>query len=339
MAEGSRTGTAAELDDLGGNMKTNRFATRIAVVLLLSAIGAGIPVFVQAEDRLAHIFQDNMVLQREKPVPVWGWATPGTQVEVSFSGQKKPAQADEKGHWEAVLDPLAASREGRNLEVRIGDTVVSCKNVLVGEVWLAAGPSNTTHAIAEPGHGRLSRLRLSRNRGGKPEIRISNFGPGVSLEPLEDVDPAFRDAVPWKVLPEDPPPVEISPVCYFAGGPRWARCSVGDHPYRCTRDKHDFLHVAGNPGSIPGYRRQREQLLPTASLRCEGNLSKLKSGTIKSWADFKQVEAAWRETKMGPWPGPGQHRLVGMELWASPHHAVQRENSSSGSICHARRDL
>ena len=62
-------------------------------------------------------------------MPVWGWAKPGSQVEVSLGGQKKQAKADEKGYWKAVLDPLTASREGRNLDVRIGDTVTTGSSI------------------------------------------------------------------------------------------------------------------------------------------------------------------------------------------------------------------
>src|SRR5258708_5870080 len=101
------------------------------------------PVSCHAEDRLARIFQDNVVLQRTKPVPVWGWSSPGTQVEVSFAGQKKEAKADDKGYWKAILDPMTANREGQVMTVQIGSTTVSCKNVLVGEVWLSAGHSET----------------------------------------------------------------------------------------------------------------------------------------------------------------------------------------------------
>src|SRR4051812_16267624 len=106
-------------------------------ILALALLGA--PYVMAAEDRLAYIFQDNMVLQREKPVPIWGWAAAGTPVEVSFAGQKKETKADEHGYWKAVLDPLIADRTGRSLDVRIGATAISRKNVLVGEVWLATG--------------------------------------------------------------------------------------------------------------------------------------------------------------------------------------------------------
>ena len=65
--------------------------------------------------KLAALFSDHMVLQREQPVPVWGWAKPGEAITVEFAGQKKSAQADAKGRWLVRLDPLAASAEGREL--------------------------------------------------------------------------------------------------------------------------------------------------------------------------------------------------------------------------------
>src|SRR5689334_11169701 len=73
------------------------------VVVLLFASG------LVAEDRVAYIFQDNMVLQRDKPVPIWGWAAPGSAVEVAFAGQKKQGTADAKGYWKVSLDPMAAN--------------------------------------------------------------------------------------------------------------------------------------------------------------------------------------------------------------------------------------
>ena len=54
-----------------------------------------------------------MVLQREKPVPVWGWTEPGEPITVQFAGQKKTTVADADGKWLVKLDPLPASAEPR----------------------------------------------------------------------------------------------------------------------------------------------------------------------------------------------------------------------------------
>ena len=97
----------------------------------------------------APVFTDNMVLQRDKPVPVWGKAAAGERVTVEFAGQEKTAVADEAGSWRAVLDALAADREGRTLTLRGGDgQAVALTNVVVGEVWLCSGQSNMEWTVA-----------------------------------------------------------------------------------------------------------------------------------------------------------------------------------------------
>jgi sialate O-acetylesterase len=88
-------------------------------------------------------FGSHMVLQRDKPVPVWGSATPGEEVTVEFAGQKKSVKADVKGKWKITLDPLAASKKPQAMIVK-GATgaPIQFDDVLVGEVWLGLGASN-----------------------------------------------------------------------------------------------------------------------------------------------------------------------------------------------------
>ena len=80
----------------------------LAAVLLtpLAAVPAG-------ELKLASVFADHAVLQRDASVPIWGWASPGDEVTVEFAGQKKTAKADPSGKWQVKLDPLVASTEPR----------------------------------------------------------------------------------------------------------------------------------------------------------------------------------------------------------------------------------
>ena len=65
-------------------------------------------ILTAAEFRLAPVFSDHMVLQREKPVAIWGWADPGESVSVSFDSQNKTVTADPSGKWSLHLDPLPA---------------------------------------------------------------------------------------------------------------------------------------------------------------------------------------------------------------------------------------
>ena len=111
----------------------------ILAVLLLMSLGAA----QAAELKLAAVFSDHMVLQRDKAVPIWGWADAGATVTVEFAGQKKTATADASGKWLVKLDPLEACAEPR--EMKVGNIVIH--DVLVGEVWLGSGQSNMAMSV------------------------------------------------------------------------------------------------------------------------------------------------------------------------------------------------
>jgi len=88
--------------------------------------------------QLASPFADHMVLQRDRPVPVWGTGTSGEDVSVEFAGQRLRTKVGGDGRWRVDLAPMSACCKGRTLKA--GD--VEIKDVLVGEVWLCAGQSN-----------------------------------------------------------------------------------------------------------------------------------------------------------------------------------------------------
>lgn len=90
----------------------------------------------------APLFTDHTVLQCDKPVPVWGRATPGTKVSVAFRDQNVGATAAADGRWIVYLDPLTASAEPADLTLAAGPDQVVLHDVVVGEVWLASGQSN-----------------------------------------------------------------------------------------------------------------------------------------------------------------------------------------------------
>ena len=111
--------------------------------VLLALFSFSAVASAEQELELAVPFTDNMILQRQAKVPVWGFDKPSTKVTVEFAGQKKTAVADKYGDWMVKLDSLKASSDARNLKVTNdrGETIV-LKNVLVGEVWFSSGQSN-----------------------------------------------------------------------------------------------------------------------------------------------------------------------------------------------------
>lgn len=116
-------------------------------LLLLLGVAAASPGR-SAPPELAPLFRDHAVLQCDKPVPVWGRAKPGQHVRVAFGGQKAETVADKAGRWKLELAPLSATSQGSDLSVSAGETV-TVHDVVVGEVWIAAGSSNMELSVAE----------------------------------------------------------------------------------------------------------------------------------------------------------------------------------------------
>ena len=114
-------------------------AEEIPKLLPIAPVGPGL--------HLSRLFGDHMVLQRQVPVKVWGWADPGDQVAVEFAGQTQAARTGNDRRWCVHLKPLPASAEGRELVVRTSASSVSLKDVLVGEVWLLGGQSNMSFPL------------------------------------------------------------------------------------------------------------------------------------------------------------------------------------------------
>ncbi|MBT3296702.1 MAG: hypothetical protein HN742_37365 [Lentisphaerae bacterium] len=121
---------------------------KLAAVPFLTLFLAGLHA---ADLKLSGVFSDHMVLQRKKPVPVWGWATPGDQVTVQFAGQTKTVTVDAAGKWQVTLDPMPANADPqamictsslRDRQSKISNRQSAIKDILVGDVFLLAGQSN-----------------------------------------------------------------------------------------------------------------------------------------------------------------------------------------------------
>lgn len=135
---------------------------------------------VHAEVRLANIFTDHAVLQRNKPIAVWGWARPGEPVRVQLGSERGKTVADAQGQWRVVLK---ARKAGGPFELRVrGDNRIILRDVVIGEVWLASGQSNMQWSLAQSQGGPEEVARSA-----QPLIRHFTVARAVSLKPLADV--------------------------------------------------------------------------------------------------------------------------------------------------------
>ncbi len=137
-------------------MKSNIaiIARRKALVLFILTGLAFITLNTYSKVKPAAIFGDNMVLQRDIPVPVWGTAESGDKIVVEFAGQKQETTAGKYKKWSVKLKPLQSSCDNREMvilstSVNGKKTKTVIKNILVGEVWFCSGQSNMRKDITK----------------------------------------------------------------------------------------------------------------------------------------------------------------------------------------------
>ncbi|HEX8833593.1 MAG TPA: sialate O-acetylesterase, partial [Abditibacteriaceae bacterium] len=134
--------------------------------LILGCISLYSSASVRADIVPAFVFNDNAVLQRDKPIPVWGTADAGENVSISFSGKTASTTADAAGKWRVDLPALPANLVPADLVIK-GKNTVTRTNILVGEVWIASGQSNMEMMVKEsfeaaleiPGSARFPMIR------------------------------------------------------------------------------------------------------------------------------------------------------------------------------------
>jgi sialate O-acetylesterase len=170
-------------------MKQPAFVFRHCPIRLLlgaAAIASALPA--SAEVRLPRYFTDNMMLQRDQPVRVWGWADAGETVSVEFAGKSASTKADADGEWKLEL-PAIASGENLDLSVK-GQNTLTLKNLILGDIWICSGQSNMEMSLGGclGDAGDIQSANL-------PKIRRIKFNHEQAGQP----SPEAPTATPWQV--------------------------------------------------------------------------------------------------------------------------------------------
>ena len=160
---------------------TNRSVRGNTVLWLgLALLSMAVAVSVaRAEVKLPNVFGHHMVLQRDKPVTVWGFAKPGEKVAISIAGQTKTATADARGDWSVRLDAMEAGGP-HELTVRAANTL-KIEDVLVGEVWLCSGQSNMAMSVSSTVNAEEEIAAAD-----YPQLRMFSVGRNAAEDPQDD---------------------------------------------------------------------------------------------------------------------------------------------------------
>ena len=154
------------------------FILFVAALLLIPMASAT----VSGDVRLANIFGDNMVIQRDAIVPVWGWSDPGDEITVNARGQSISTIAGRDGRWEVKLQPIAVG-DAFNIKVTGTRNEIEIKNVLAGEVWICGGQSNMEWTVNASGNPAEEKANAN-----YPLIRHVKIARQIHTRPQSDVD-------------------------------------------------------------------------------------------------------------------------------------------------------
>ena len=158
------------------------------IYFLLVHISACYSVF--ADVTLPNFFGNNMVLQRDKPIPIWGRADVNEKITIQFNHQTKTTKADKTGKWMIKLDNEIAG--GPYTLTINGKNTVTFDNVLVGEVWICSGQSNMEMPIA--GWGKINNYEQEIAGANYPLIRHIKVPNTISSVPKDNIPEAS-----WKI--------------------------------------------------------------------------------------------------------------------------------------------
>ena len=140
----------------------------------------------RAEVKLPTVIGPHMVLQRDLPLPIWGWAAPGEQVAVEFGDQKAETKADDKGNWKVTLAALKADGKAHTLTIT-GSNKIELNDILIGEVWVGSGQSNMEWTLA--GSSDAKEALAAANQ---PEIRLYQVPKVQEKAPAKDIKAAWQ---------------------------------------------------------------------------------------------------------------------------------------------------
>lgn len=150
-------------------------------IALLFAVVIAISTF--ATVKLPKIFGNDMVLQRNKPINIWGWAAPNEKITVQFNKQTKNSIAGANGKW---LITLAAENAGGPFQLSVkGSNELTIKNILVGEVWVCSGQSNMEMPIE--GWGKINNYTQEIADANYSMIRHFKIPNAISTTLKEDI--------------------------------------------------------------------------------------------------------------------------------------------------------
>lgn len=140
--------------------------------------------------KVPSFFSDNMLLQRDVNVPVWGWANKGAAIQIVFNKKTYKAITKEDGKWEINLDATNAGGP-YTMSIKGDGSVITIKNILMGEIWFCSGQSNMAMTMTE-----VTNAKDEMSSANYPQIRMFRGQESPAEEPRENMTGEWRSCNP-----------------------------------------------------------------------------------------------------------------------------------------------
>ncbi len=227
--------------------------------------------FANADIWLPKLFNNNMILQREMQVPIWGWADSGEKVTIESGGHIAETITATNGKWKLYLGPLDS---GGPFDLKIsGKNTIVIKNVLVGDIWVCSGQSNMAMEVQ-----RCQNAKQEISSANYPWIRHFQVKRTKAIEPFDDVSSVDKKSRlnKWEVC-------DSLTVKHFTG--------VG---YFFVRDLYKKLNVPIGIISVSWGGTTAEAWTPHDTLANDPELNLI----LKNWPDYNNDED-WLKKEYG----------------------------------------
>ncbi len=270
----------------------------------------------RADVKLPSVFGSNMVLQRDMPVPIWGWAKPGEEVTVRFGSTKKTVKADDQGNWRVTLKKLKASKKrGKQLEIKGKNSSIVLQNILIGDVWVGSGQSNMEWPV------RATRKGGDMIRSAKyPGIRLFHIPKVQKGAPDKNVNASWQVCTPQSV-------VHFSAVLYYFGLKLQADLKVPIGLIASSWGGSRIEPWTVNPGSNAGGGMYNGMIAPIVPFAITGAIwyqgesnvgngvgyHDLKKNLVEGWRRVWKQPLPFYYVQIAPWSGYGAGQLPA--LW------------------------
>lgn len=304
-------------------MKPNKIALGCCFILLSISMA-----FAQVS--LPRLIRDSMILQRDAPVKIWGWAAKNEKVKITFNHKIYKTVADAESKWNVVL-PATKAGGPYNMTITGSNTIV-LKDILFGDVWICSGQSNMVHQME------LHSVKYEEEiaKANNPEIRHFWIPTLTDLQKPQDDLPTgyWKSANPQDVL-------QFSAVAYFFARKIYEQyhipiglinASVGGSPIEAWISEEGLKDFASIQSTIQ--KNKDTAYINSIGRRSFATMPRVRhedKGLLGKWYDTSYIPKGWHTINVpGYWEDQGVKDLDGV-VWYRKEFEIPKTMANSAA--------